>query len=78
MLTEGAPRELMQSPFCGATAATRCCVESACLHDVLVWRLQPLTFHEHERVGLALTVCSEDRRMTAIPTANPATNGPRL
>ena len=33
----------MASPFCRASAANRCCFESACLRKVLVLRLQPLT-----------------------------------
>ena len=32
-----------ESPFCGATAANRCCFESACLRELVFWRLQPRT-----------------------------------
>ena len=41
MLAAGAPRELMQSPFCRASVANRCSFESACLRKLFIWMLQP-------------------------------------
>ena len=35
LLVAGAPRELMQSPFCRASVANRCSFESACLRKLL-------------------------------------------
>ena len=44
-------------------------------HRARLWEAAAPHLHVHERVGLAATLCSEDRHMMAVPMANPATNG---
>ena len=61
------PKSLCGQPvlFRGGVLAEGACLEAAARH-----------LHVHARVGLAVTVCWEDRGTMAVPTANPATNGP--